>query len=529
MTEPVLLTGASGQICVGLARAMAEAGIPLRLTDRVPFPDPLPPGTRFTQGELADPALLRGLAQGCRAVVHLGGISGETGFARILRANILGAHHALEAARLARCGFIYAGSNHAIGMHPAGTDLPVRCAFRPDGYYGLSKAFGELQVQAHHRRTGLPVTSVRIGSCFPEPEDAAMRRTWLAPADMHALVLRALDATGSHHIWGVSANPGLWWHHDDRDRIGWTPRDGTGRFPPAPPNPDPVSRKLTGGDFAAFGYHPEEKRRERDMAKDRPVLLTGASGALGRMLARELSAAAVRLVLTDIAPFPDALPPGSRFEQADLEDGIAILRLAESCRAILHFGGVSVERPFEEVIGPNIRGLYHVYEAARRERARVLFASSNHAIGFHERSETLDITCALRPDGYYGLSKAYGELMGRLYWDKHGVESVVVRIGSCFPEPRDARMLHTWLSYPDLARLCLATLAAPEVGYARIWGVGDNPDAWWVEDDRARIGWQPHDGTAPFRDALAGKTSDDAVAERFQGGAFCSMGYSRGD
>lgn len=258
-----------------------------------------------------------------------------------------------------------------------------------------------------------------------------------------------------------------------------------------------------------------------------PVLLTGASGALGRMLARELAAAGVQLVLTDIAPFPDALPPGSRFEQADLEDGDAILRLAESCRALLHFGGASVERPFEEVIGPNLRGLYHVYEAGRREGARVLFASSNHAIGFHERSETLDANCALMPDGYYGLSKAYGELMGRLYWDKHGVESVVVRIGSCFPEPRDARMLHTWLSYPDLARLCLAALAAPEVGYARIWGVGDNPEPWWVEDDRARIGWQPRDGTAPFREALAHRTSGDAVAERFQGGAFCAMGHSR--
>ena len=233
MTEPVLLTGASGQIGAGLAHALAAAGIALRLTDRAPFPGPLPPDARFTQGELSDAALLRELAQGCRALVHLGGISGETGFARILQANIVGTHHALEAARVARCGFVYAGSNHAIGMHPAGTDLPVRCGFRPDGHYGLSKAFGELQANAHHRRTGLPVTSIRIGSCFPAPEDAAMRRTWLAPADMHALVLRALEAKGCHHLWGVSANPGLWWHHDDRDAIGWAPRDGAGRFPSA--------------------------------------------------------------------------------------------------------------------------------------------------------------------------------------------------------------------------------------------------------------------------------------------------------
>ena len=90
----------------------------------------------------------------------------------------------------------------------------------------------------------------------------------------------------------------------------------------------------------------------------KPVLLTGASGALGRVLARALGALGWRLVLTDIAPFPDPLPAGATFTRADLNDGVAILRLAEGCGAIIHLGGVSVERPFEEVLGPNIRGLY---------------------------------------------------------------------------------------------------------------------------------------------------------------------------
>ena len=119
---------------------------------------------------------------------------------------------------------------------------------------------------------------------------------------------------------------------------------------------------------------------------EKPVLLTGASGALGRQLARALSAEGWTLRLTDISPFPDPLPTKPSFTRADLNDGVAVLRLAEGCGAILHFGGISVERPFEEVLGPNIRGLYHVYEAARREGARVVFASSNHSIGFHERS-----------------------------------------------------------------------------------------------------------------------------------------------
>jgi len=263
----------------------------------------------------------------------------------------------------------------------------------------------------------------------------------------------------------------------------------------------------------------------------RPVLLTGASGALGRMLARELAALGWTLRLTDIAAFPDPLPERASFRRADLADGVAILRQAEGCGAILHFGGISVEQPFEAVLGPNLQGLYHIYEAARRERARVIFASSNHSIGFHERpvgnGRQLDADCAFRPDGYYGLSKAYGELMGRLYWDKHGVENVNLRIGSCVPAPLDARMLATWLSYPDLVRLCVAAVQAPATGHGVVWGCSANPASFWAADHRDRIGWQPQDSAEPWRAALADKISGNPVIERYQGGAFTAMDYSR--
>lgn len=267
---------------------------------------------------------------------------------------------------------------------------------------------------------------------------------------------------------------------------------------------------------------------DRANAPAKPILLTGASGALGRQLARALGERGWKLRLTDIAPFPDPTPAGASFTALDLNDGVGLLRVAEGCQAILHFGGISTEHPFEIVLGPNLRGLYHVYEAARRERARVIFASSNHSIGFHERTETISADCAFLPDGYYGLSKAYGELMGRLYWQKHGVESVFVRIGSCFPEPRDDRMLATWLSYADLARLMVRAVLAPATECAVIWGASKNSRmTWWRDDDRARIGWAPEDSADPYDPQLAGKTSGDPVAERYQGGTFAAMDYSR--
>jgi len=262
----------------------------------------------------------------------------------------------------------------------------------------------------------------------------------------------------------------------------------------------------------------------------KPVLLTGASGNLGRHLAKSLGALGWKLRLTDITPFPDPLPEGAVFVKADLNDGLALVRQAEGCGAILHFGGISVERPYEEILGPNLRGLYHIYEAARREGARVVFASSNHSIGFHERPQgnqaKLDHDCDFRPDGYYGLSKAYGELMGRMYWDKHGVENVNLRIGSCFPKPVDRRMLSTWLSYPDLTRLIERCVGAERAGHAVIWACSDNPASWWGEDHRARIGWAPQDSSEPFRAEVEHITADP-VTERYQGGGYTAIEYSR--
>jgi uronate dehydrogenase len=261
---------------------------------------------------------------------------------------------------------------------------------------------------------------------------------------------------------------------------------------------------------------------------DKPVLLTGASGALGRVLTRALGAQGWTLRLTDKVPFPDPLPDGARFTPADLTDGAAILRLAEGCGTIVHFGGISVEQPFETVIGPNIRGLYHAYEAARRECARMVFASSNHLVGFHQRSEVLDDDCAYQADGYYGLSKAYGELMGRLYWDKHGVTSVYLRIGSCRAEPTDARMLSTWLSYGDLTSLVERATLADVSGCHVVWGTSANTRmTWWRDDSRELLGWVPRDNAELYADRLAARTSGDAIAERHQGGGYCAIGYSR--
>lgn len=262
----------------------------------------------------------------------------------------------------------------------------------------------------------------------------------------------------------------------------------------------------------------------RDAMNDilsKPVLLTGASGNIGSFLAHRLAAAGWTMRLSDLAPFPGPLPPRATFERVDLAQGLEVMRLAEGCGLILHYGGASHDRwPFEDVLNANLRGVYNVYEAARRAGARVVFASSNHVVGFHERTTLLDSGCELRPDSLYGVSKCYGEMVAKLYWMKHRVESAVVRIGSCFPEPSTERMLSTWCSHEDLGRMMVKCGEAETVGYSVLWGASDNPRPFWGADDRAAIGWAPEDSAARFADRITGVVSEDPVAERYQGGVY---------
>ena len=154
------------------------------------------------------------------------------------------------------------------------------------------------------------------------------------------------------------------------------------------------------------------------------------------------------------------------------------------------------------ILQANIVGTYNLYEAARQHGVkRIVFASSNHVTGFYRQDEVIDATLPVRPDGYYGLSKAFGENLSRFYFDRYGIETVCLRIGSSFPEPKDRRMLATWLSYDDLERLVVAALTAPVVGHSIVYGMSDNTTTWWDNTPARHIGFRPQDSSEPFRAA----------------------------
>jgi uronate dehydrogenase len=256
------------------------------------------------------------------------------------------------------------------------------------------------------------------------------------------------------------------------------------------------------------------------------IVLTGAAGNLGPILASKLAVRGHRLLLSDIVDFPQALPQNASFRKIDLNDRDAMLALVAETEAVLHFGAISTEKSFEEILGPNIRGTYHAFELARLAGARIVFASSNHTIGFHERGRILPEDCDPRPDTFYGLSKAYGELLARLYWDKHGVESLSIRIGTCLPKPKEARHLSIWLSHDDLVRMIEAGLRTPVLGCRVIWGVSQNRRSWWKTHDQD-LGELRKDDAELFADTISENETGNPIARRYQGGAFCVQDYSR--
>ena len=255
------------------------------------------------------------------------------------------------------------------------------------------------------------------------------------------------------------------------------------------------------------------------------LLITGAAGGLGKMARRRLGTMAEMLRLTDIAAMEPA-GPGEEVIVSDLADRPAVEDLVAGCDGIIHLGGVSVEDEFSPILRANIQGVFNLFEAARGNgRPRIFLASSNHVVGFHRQDEHLDGTASLMPDSLYGVSKCFAEHIASLYHMKFGQETAIVRIGSCFPEPRDHRMLATWLSEDDFVSLVDCVFRAPRLGCPVIYGASNNDRSWWDNSHVAWLGWRPKDNSEIFRekvDTNAPVPAADSVEAIFQGGKFAA-------
>ncbi|GGU88579.1 NAD-dependent dehydratase [Streptomyces litmocidini] len=262
------------------------------------------------------------------------------------------------------------------------------------------------------------------------------------------------------------------------------------------------------------------------MTAPRTVLLTGAAGGVGTLMRELLPPYGYELRLLDAVPVPEA----PEAIVADLADRAALREAVRGVDAIVHLAGISVEADFEKIMAANIAGTHHLYEAAREEGVRrVVFASSNHAVGFARRPREgeppLPVDVPHRPDTFYGLSKCFGEDLAQLYWDLYGVETVSLRIGSCFPEPTSVRMLSIWLSPADCARLLHAALTAGEVAHTVAYGSSANTRAWWDLSSARTLGYAPEDDSEVYAEkviAEQGLPAEGSADDLYVGGRFCT-------
>ena len=252
------------------------------------------------------------------------------------------------------------------------------------------------------------------------------------------------------------------------------------------------------------------------------ILITGAAGSVAGMIRPHLRAD-YRLRLSDVKPIAD-LADGEEAAMADLTDTSALDAIVSGVDGIVHLGGYPREADWETIHAANIVGLYNIFEAARRAGVRrIVFASSNHAVGFYPRTRTIPANVTVRPDSRYGVSKAFGEALASLYADKYAAEVLSIRIGNVAEKPTtDVRQRAIWVSPRDLCQLIRIGLEVPGLRHEIVYGVSANKSGWWDNSNAFRLGYKPEDRSEdhPSETALGGETGNPR-ADLNQGGIFC--------
>jgi uronate dehydrogenase len=256
------------------------------------------------------------------------------------------------------------------------------------------------------------------------------------------------------------------------------------------------------------------------------VVITGAAGRIGTMLRSRLAAPGRTLRLVDVKPV--AVASSEEAVVASVTDAEAMVAACTGAEAVIHLGGIPAEAPWERILDVNIRGTHTLFEAARVAGVnRVIFASSNHAVGFAPLASVPVPDYAFpAPDTYYGVSKVAGEALGALYSRRYGMDVICVRILSCFERPLNTRALSTWLSPDDAGRLFQACLATPGPGFRVIFGVSDNTRGGWVSLEEARkLGYEPQDDSEVYAAQVIAENGEavaDDPSALYLGGNFTS-------
>ncbi|UFN48278.1 NAD(P)-dependent oxidoreductase [Roseomonas sp. OT10] len=268
---------------------------------------------------------------------------------------------------------------------------------------------------------------------------------------------------------------------------------------------------------------------ERAMPEAARLLITGGAGRVATLIRPHLRTAGMRLRLLDRQPVED-LEADEEAVSADLSDPEALRAAMAGCGAVLHLAGCTTDAPWPEQIADSVAGCANLFEAARAAGVeRVVYASSNHAVGFYPRDRRVGSDVTLRPDSRYGVGKAFGELLGAFFADKYGMRVLAIRIGSAEPAPLDRRRLSIWISPRDLAQLVRIGVTHPGLRFAAVYGVSDNARSFYDNGVAEALGYRPLDRAEDHAAAILARDPPPAVplpaGEVAQGGTFAEAGF----
>lgn len=268
MSETILLTGAAGDVGGRLRPYLRRRYRHVVLSDRTEITD-LAENESFRRADLDDVAAVAAAIEGVDGIVHLGGQPVEAPWEVVNASNIQGMMTIMQAAHAAGVQrFIFASSNHAIGMYPRHRRIGAGDPPRPDSRYGLSKAFGENLCAMYADKHGMRCLSIRIGNVADRPADRRRLAIWLHEEDLFQLVHIGLEHPGLHNavVFGASDNERSYWDNSVAFDLGYRPKHRAEKYRDAALEdqkklpPDPLGDRLQGGGFGSVEFDGDPDR-----------------------------------------------------------------------------------------------------------------------------------------------------------------------------------------------------------------------------------------------------------------------------
>jgi uronate dehydrogenase len=266
------------------------------------------------------------------------------------------------------------------------------------------------------------------------------------------------------------------------------------------------------------------------------VLVAGAAGSIGRVVATGLNDRGHEVVGFDVLPAPEGWTtegdgPWHTGDCADIDAVMAVFAEAGPIDGVVHLAGVADELSLPDAFTSHVVTTAALLDAmVTHDVSRFVYASSNHAVGRTPRAAVRDgvlgIDALPRPDTFYGVGKVAAEALMRLYVDRYGLDAVACRIGSFHETPQTVRQLSTWLSHDDCVRMFEAALTTPAPGFAVLYGISANTRAWWDLEPGRVLGYDPRDDAEEFADQVE-PSDDDAAEGAVVGGPFAGSRFER--